>query len=135
MQNDELGTRGGEGGIHHSSFIIQHFREEMVDSSLRRLVLHPSLIRPNLLAGGERGLVIVLWTTVFALIFGAGVSWLSIAVGMALGIGGQYGLIQAAKADPHWFAVYQRHLQYHDYYPAHSSARAESVEVKPSIKT
>ncbi len=104
-----------------------------MESSLRRLVLHPSLIRPNLLAGGERGLVIVLWTTVFALIFGAGIRPLSVLVGLALGIGGQFGLIQAAKADPQWFAVYRRHLQYRDYYPAHSSARAEPAPVRPSI--
>jgi type IV secretory pathway TrbD component len=106
----------------------------MMDAPLRRLVLHPSLIRPNLLAGGERGLVIVLWTTVFALIFGAGIRPLTILVGMALGIGGQYGLIRAARADPLWFTVYRRHLQYRDYYPAHSSARAEPGPVRPSIK-
>jgi type IV secretory pathway TrbD component len=99
----------------------------------RRLVLHPSLVRPNLLAGGERHLTIVLWTAVFGLIFGAGIRPMSIAVGMAIGIVGQYGLIRAAHADPHWFTVYRRHLQYQQFYPAHSSARAESVPVRPSL--
>ena len=99
----------------------------------RRLVLHPSLVRPNLLAGGERSLVIVLWTTIFALVFGGGFHPLTITLGFALGIAGQYGLIQAATADPHWCAVYRRQLTYQRYYPAHASVRAQPALVRPSI--
>lgn len=104
-----------------------------MSTTARRLVLHPSLIRPNLLAGGDRHLTIILWTAVFSLIFGAGIRPMSIAVGMAIGIVGQYGLMRAASADPHWFTVYRRHLQYQKFYPAHSSARAESVPVRPLL--
>jgi len=103
-------------------------------SGARRLVLHPSLVRPQLLAGGDRDLTIVVWLTVIVLIFGAGIRPLSIGVAMALGIGGQWGLIRAARADPHWFAVYRRHLQYQKFYPAHSSARAEAAPVQPSMR-
>jgi type IV secretion system protein TrbD len=102
-------------------------------STTRRLVLHPSLVRPHLLAGGDRHLTILLWTSVFALIFGAGIRPLSIAVGMGLGILGQLALIRAANADPHWFPVYRRHLRYRKFYPAHSSARAEAAPVLPSV--
>jgi hypothetical protein len=42
-------------------------------------------------------------------------------------------LIRAATADPHWFTVYRRHLQYQQFYPAHSNARADSVPVRPSL--
>ena len=104
-----------------------------MSTTARRLVLHPSLVRPNLLAGGDRHLTILLWTSVFAVIFGAGIRPMSIAVGMALGILGQMGLIRAATADPHWFPVYRRHLRYRKFYPAHSSARADSVPVHPSL--
>ena len=103
-------------------------------SSVRRLVLHPSLVRPHLLAGGDRDLTIVLWLTVIVLIFGAGIRPLSIGVAMALGIGGQWGLIRAARADPYWFSVYRRHLQYRKFYPAHSSARAEATPVHSSMR-
>ena len=102
-------------------------------STTRRLVLHPSLVRPNLLAGGDRPLTIVLWTCVFGLIFGAGIRPMSIGVGMALGILGQLALIRAASADPNWFTVYRRHLRYRKFYPAHSSARADSARVHPSL--
>lgn len=101
--------------------------------SARRLVLHPSLVRPDLLAGGDRTLTIVVWLTVIVLIFGAGIRPLSIGVAMVLGIGGQWVLIRAARADPHWFAVYRRHLQYQKFYPAHSSARAASAPVHASL--
>jgi type IV secretory pathway TrbD component len=100
---------------------------------LRRLILHPSLTKPNLLLGGERELTLLLWTAVIALVFGAGIRWLSLAVGLLVGVGGQYGLIQAAKSDPLWFRVYRRHLRYRDVYPAHSSARAEPGSVHPSV--
>jgi type IV secretion system protein VirB3 len=99
----------------------------------RKLVLHPSLVRPNLLAGGDRHLTILLWTCVFALIFGAGIRPMSIGVGMALGIGGQLALIRAAAADPYWFQIYRRHLRYRKFYPAHSSVRADAAPVKPSL--
>jgi type IV secretion system protein VirB3 len=103
-------------------------------SSARRLVLHPSLVRPHLLAGGDRDLTIALWLTVIVLIFGAGIRPLSIGVAMALGIGGQWGLIRAARADPHWFTIYRRHLQYRTFYPAHSSARSVAAPVHPSMR-
>ena len=103
-------------------------------SSARRLVLHPSLVRPQLLAGGDRDLTMALWLMVMVLIFGAGIRPLSIGVAMALGIGGQWGLIRAARADPYWFAVYRRHLRYRTFYPAHSSARAAAAPVHPSMR-
>jgi type IV secretory pathway TrbD component len=100
----------------------------------RLLTLHPSLVRANLLAGGERELVIILWTTVFALVFGAGFRPLNICVGLLVGLGGHYGLIQAAKADPQWFAIYRRHLHYRTYYPAHSSVRTRFEPRPPAIR-
>jgi type IV secretory pathway TrbD component len=102
-------------------------------NNARRLILHPSLIRPSLLAGGDRSLTIMLWVSVFALIFGAGIRPMSIGVGMALGICGQLALIRAAAADPYWFEVYRRHLKYKPFYPAHSSARADASIVRPSM--
>ena len=99
----------------------------------RQLILHQSLTTPELVAGGERELVIVLWTMIFALIFGGGIRPLSLLVGLSVGVLGQYGLIQAAKSDPQWFKVYRRSLTYGSFYPAHSHARARYAPRKPSI--
>lgn len=104
-------------------------------SSLRRLVLHPSLIRPRLLAGGDRLLVIVLWTLVLLLIFGARTHWLTFGYALLLGGGGQWALIRAAKADPHWFTVYWRHLAYQDLYPAHRHLHAPPAHVHSAVPT
>ena len=99
----------------------------------RQLVLHRSLTSPNLLGGGERELVIVLWTLIAALIFGAGIRPLSLCVGVLVGVGGQYGLIQAARKDPQWFAIYRRSLTYRAWYPARSHVNAERRTRPPSV--
>ena len=106
-----------------------------MQTSLRRLVLHPSLIRPRLLAGGDRLLVIILWTMVLLLLFGARTHWLTVGYALLLGGGGQWALIRAATADPHWFTVYWRHLQYQDAYPAHRHLWARPGRVLPAVPT
>ncbi len=101
----------------------------------RQLVLHRSLTTPNLLGGGERNLVILLWTLIAALILGAGIRLLSLFVGILVGVGGQYGLIKAAQVDPQWFAIYRRSLTYRAWYPAHSQIHAERRPRPPSVTT
>jgi type IV secretory pathway TrbD component len=99
----------------------------------RQLILHRSLTTPNLLGGGERELVIVLWTLIAALVFGAGIRPLSLFVGLLVGVGGQFGLIKAAQVDPYWFAIYRRSLTYRAWYPAHSHVKAERRTRPPSV--
>jgi hypothetical protein len=66
----------------------------------RQLILHRSLTTPNLLGGGERELVIVLWTLIAALVFGAGIRPLSLFVGLLVGVGGQFGTQQGSAGRP-----------------------------------
>lgn len=99
----------------------------------RQIVLHRSLTTPNLLGGGERELVIVLWTLIAALVFGGGFRFLTFAGGLGLGMIGQYGLIKAAQVDPYWFAIYRRSLQYKNWYPAHSHIDAMPRPRHPSV--
>ena len=106
----------------------------MRDSDIRRLVLHPSLTRPILLWGGDRRLVIALWTIVVLLLFGTRTHPLTLSLALGLGIGGQYALIQAAKADPYWFEIYLRHVRQQPFYPAHRSAHAPPRRMPPSIE-
>src|SRR4029453_9608750 len=103
------------------------------ESTPRRLVLHPSLIRPVLWGGADRRLVVPLWSVVVLLIFATPTHPLTFCLALLLGIGGHYGLVQAAKADPCWFDVYLRALRYQDEYPAHSSVRAAPGHVQPSL--
>jgi type IV secretory pathway TrbD component len=84
----------------------------------RRTVLHQSLTRPVLWAGAQRGPALVLWTTVVLLVFPPPHHWLTLSLGVALGIGGHLLLVRMAKTDPHWWAVYRRSLAYQDSYPA-----------------
>jgi type IV secretory pathway TrbD component len=70
---------------------------------------------------------------VLCLIWGTRINLLTIAVGMGLGICGQFVLVRWAKADPLWFQVYLRSLRYKPYYRAHSGVRATSAQVRPSV--
>ena len=105
-----------------------------MDSPPRRLILHPSLTRPILLWGGDRRLVIPLWFVVLVLIFGTHTHPLPLSLALLLGIGGQYALIHAAKADPYWFEIYLRHIRYQSFYPAHGSVKAPPRRRPPSIE-
>jgi type IV secretion system protein VirB3 len=105
-----------------------------MDATPRRLVLHPSLTRPILLWGGERRLVMPLWTVVMLLIFGTHTHPLTLSVALVVGIGGQYALIQAAKADPYWFEIYLRHIRHQSFYPAHGIVTTRPRRVPPSLE-
>ena len=79
-----------------------------VVAPLRRIPLHRSLVRPILLGGAERELVIMNMTFVFALIFGVGLTKLTIIAALILGVGGQFVLLMMGKYDPLLSRVYLR---------------------------
>ena len=99
----------------------------------RRLTLHPSLIKPLLLAGGDRTLTGVLWISVIALVWGTKINLFTMAIGLTLGICGQFILVRAAKADALWWPIYLRSLRYTPFYRASSGVRARSAPVRPSV--
>lgn len=86
-------------------------------SEIRRVVIHQSLVRPLLLGGAERDLVLVNGSIAAGLIFGAG-SWQAALLGVAFAIGGHAIMVWMAKKDTRGFAVYKRHIEYQSYYPA-----------------
>jgi type IV secretory pathway TrbD component len=104
-----------------------------VENSLRRLPLRRSLLRPLLLAGGERALVLINCTLIAALIFGVGISTFTVASAILLATLGQWCLVQAAKADPDMTQVYRRHIIYKEFYPAQSSVHARPQIIHPSL--
>jgi len=97
--------------------------------------IHQSLTRPILLSGAERQLALANWITAAGLIFGAGLHWYTIAMGILLLTLGHWALVQAAKFDPQLSRVYVRHIRYQDYYPARSSIDARPPHIRPSVPT
>jgi type IV secretory pathway TrbD component len=97
--------------------------------------IHQSLTRPILLAGAERQLALANWITAAGLIFGSGLHWYTIAMGVLLLTLGHWALVQAAKFDPQLSRVYVRHIRYQDYYPARASIDAPPPLIRPSVPT
>ncbi len=99
----------------------------------RRIPLHPSLVRPLFLLGGERELTILNWTLVAMLAVGGGVSWATLLAAGFLATAGQWALTRLAKHDPQARQVYLRHLRYQPYYPARALVQAPRPIVRPSV--
>lgn len=103
-------------------------------NALRRLPIRRSLIRPFLLAGGERAFVMTNVTLIAALLLGVGINSFTLIVAGLLATVGQWGLVQAAKADAQMSQVYLRHIHYRDFYSAESSVHAKPLIVKSTFK-
>lgn len=87
--------------------------------ALRRLPIHRSLIRPQLLLGAERELVLATGMVAAMLVF-AIQTMVSIIMGAMIWALGLYLMRRMAKTDPELSRVYLRHIRYRPYYPAHS---------------
>lgn len=90
-------------------------------SRLRRISFRRVLYRPNLLLGGERGLVIT-GAAVAALIPISQLNFITIALAVILWFGWVSLTRWIAKIDPNMSTVYLRSLKYKAYYPARSRA-------------
>ena len=100
----------------------------------RKIPVHQSLVRPLLVAGAERELVLVNVVVIAALVFGVGFHWLSLLVAVGLGTAGQWLLVQAANMDPYLSRIYKRHLGYHVFYLAAGSVASARGPVRSSVK-
>lgn len=89
----------------------------MQSIATRRIPIHQSLLRPHLLAGGERQLTLLNVTMSAALIFGVG-GIAGIGTGIALGLLVQWVLALMARRDPQAFDVYRRHIHQQKFYAA-----------------
>ena len=83
----------------------------------RRIPIHSSLLRPQLLGGAERELAIVNATLVAALIFGVG-GVVGIGMGLVMGTPVHFGLTIAARKDDKGMAVYRRQIHQQNFYSA-----------------
>ncbi len=98
--------------------------------SPRELAIHRSLVRPNLLAGADRELVLINIFVAMALVFGAGLSFVTLGLAAFQVTVGHFALVQAAKYDPEFRRVYLRHVRHRTYYPARSSVHAPTVALR-----
>jgi type IV secretion system protein TrbD len=98
----------------------------------RALTIHRALIRPVLLMGAERELVLI--TGITAAVFVLSLQRpLFALVGVILWLVGLAVLQRAAKADPEISRVYLRHLRYRPYYAAQSHMTARVSEIREQI--
>ena len=90
---------------------------------MRTIPIHASLLRPSLLAGGERELVILNAIIAAVLIFGVG-GMMGIVMGAVIWTAVQFALVQLAKRDPQFRQIFARqiHQQKVYYAAAHPDA-------------
>lgn len=93
--------------------------------------LHPSLVRPILLGGAERELVLINAIVIAALLLGIGPHPLTLAIAVFLGTAGHSAMVLAARFDPQMLRVYSRHIRYRTYYPARALYGAPMPQVHP----
>ena len=90
---------------------------------MRTIPIHESLLRPQLLAGGERELVILNAVCAAGLIFAVG-GVVGIVTGVLLGGTVQTMLMLVAKKDAQSLATYRSHIHHQKFYPAATAPNA-----------
>lgn len=93
--------------------------------------IHASLIRPVLLAGAERELVLVNVILIVVLVLGVGPHPLTFLLAVLMGTLGHTALVFAARFDPQMWKVYARHVTYQPFYPARARFDAPAPPVHP----
>ena len=96
-------------------------------------VIHASLYRPVLIAGAEPAVVVLEFSTAFALVFGVGLHVATVLLAVFYLTVVHSVMVWIAKQDPHMTALYVRSLGTRDYYPAHSAALTAGPHVAPSL--
>jgi type IV secretory pathway TrbD component len=96
-------------------------------------VIHSSLHRPVLMAGVDRGLVIVEATLVTALLVMGGMDWRTLSVAVLLIVVLHPAMAWATRADSAIAEVYVRSLGAQDFYPPVASWRARPAAVRPAL--
>lgn len=92
--------------------------------SLRTVPVHQSLVRPLLLAGGDRDLVLMNVVVMTGSLFMMGLSIGSILFLLSFGGIVHLGLVRLAKIDPEMRWVWISYRRYRAFYPATPDVRA-----------
>ena len=105
--------------------------ETRTESFVEAHVIHASLFRPVLFAGAEPPVVMLEMATGFALIFGIGLHWATVALAVFYVTVVHSLMVWVAKQDPQMTALYIRSLSGRDFYPPHSA----SIEATPRMSS
>jgi type IV secretion system protein VirB3 len=98
----------------------------------RTIPVHASLMRPILLMGAERELVLI--SAIIAAVLVLSLERLLFTVvGMVFWSLSLAALQRAAKADPQFSRVYLRHARYRAYYAAQSRVTARISSIRESL--
>ncbi len=90
---------------------------------MRAIPIHASLLRPSLLAGGERELVILNAIIAAVLMFGVG-GVMGLVKGAVIWTLVQFALVQLARRDPLFRQVFTRQIHQQKFYAAAASPGA-----------
>ena len=96
-------------------------------------MIHSALHRPVLMAGVDRGLVIIEATLVTALVVMGGLDWRTLSVAAVLILVLHPAMAWATRTDSMIGEVYVRSLGAQDFYPPVASWRARPVAVRAAI--
>ena len=96
-------------------------------------VIHASLHRPVLIAGVERGLVIVEATLAAALVVMGGLDWRTLSVAALLVLVLHPAVAWATRGDAAIAEVYVRSLGAQDFFPPVGGWRARTPAVRPAL--
>ncbi len=95
--------------------------------------IHSSLHRPALVAGVDRGLVVVEATLIAALVVMGGLDWRTLSAAALLAMVLHPAMAWATRADPAIAEVYVRSLAAQDFYPPAGGCRARPPAVRPAL--
>ncbi|HEY6322271.1 MAG TPA: VirB3 family type IV secretion system protein [Thermoanaerobaculia bacterium] len=96
-------------------------------------MIHSALHRPVLMAGVDRGLVIIEATLVTALVVMGGLDWRTLSVAAVLILVLHPAMAWATRTDSMIAEVYVRSLGAQDFYPPVASWRARPAAVRAAI--
>lgn len=91
----------------------------------RRIPIHRSINRPNMIMGGERELVLMSMFVAALICFTAS-TWMQVVLGVVFWLVVHSLVMAIAKADPFMSAIYLRHVRYASYYSARATDDAPS---------
>lgn len=96
----------------------------------RSIPIHQSFLRPLLMLGAERELVILSAILSAMLVFSLANVYFA-GLGILFWLSSVALFQRLAKIDPQISRVYVRHVRYRNYYPASGHPRAQAPEVRP----
>jgi type IV secretory pathway TrbD component len=103
-----------------------------VSDQPRTIPIHSSLMRPILLMGAERELVLI--SAIIAAVLVLSIERLLFTVvGVVFWCLSLAALQRAAKADPQFTSIYLRHARYRTYYPAQSHVTAHVSSIREGL--